>query len=129
MMPALISNPACGQCTYLDIAAHALEGGLELIHGDGSAAVGVDALEEALQAVDLVGRQALGHGHQCCLLKLVHGRELAHARDDHAVDGLVGEMLLLQPTAVQDLLGCRPPCWIPIQQAAHTVLHPPDTYH
>ena len=95
--------------SHLHFTAHALEGSLELIHGDGPAAVSVDALEEAFQATDLIGRQGFGDGKQRSLLELVHGCKVAHAGDDHAVNGLVWQVLLLQPAAVQDLLGRGPP--------------------
>ena len=76
------------------LAVAASERRSQLIHGDRAAAVCVYGPEQLLQAVDLVGAQALGHDHQRSLFELVGCAQLAHALEHHAVERLVGRNAL-----------------------------------
>ena len=100
---------ACGSiragpegAAHLDLVAHLAEGTAHFIDSDGAAVVGVDALEQQLEALQVGRVQLLGHDQQGRLLELVHGGKLAHACEHDVVDGLVGGgTVRLQPRMLQ----------------------------
>jgi hypothetical protein len=82
---------------------------LQLVEGDGAAAVRVHGLEHLLQPRQLLLRQALRDDPQRHLLQPVHGRELLQPRQHRRVQRPVrGHPVLADPRVAQHLVRAQP---------------------